>query len=1002
MLRTSFTLLAITISLLVAVLVVASADSFAVADAKLDESSQTSQSAESAADVAANVANQQSVSAAVLLDPSDQKPLSSNSDKPSSVSSHSIEHAAAAEASATSSNGATKDPASASGDGDADASPREADEPSSSDSLPASLSSSSSRASATPSSSLQFTTNYASAFLGARVVQAHAGAIGAHNILNDDSRKYLLTPCSLPRKFFTVQLAREVQVTMVMLQSKEYFCAFLRDFVLLGSTSFPCQGDGCSWRHLGRFTANFSREKQYFYLDPGAPPVRFIRLLWLTHHGDERSCTLSHFHAFGFDVLESFVQASSAATAEQQQQQQENEEKQQQQIDDEEEEQQQKQKQRQQQDQQRVDDQEQKQNEDALLSSSVPLEESILTDALFSDLHKKLSSSSSSSASSVSTNNTLAPHEAVVVSTTQESLQATASTPSNASSVANPSISMQGISSNNISSANGLHNATATAFVPTVRMYRLQRPPTTSCGAIYSMNQTNHYNNNILPQPPTPSVTNNESDAAAPAHATVSQHSNEPGMSPLPPAAPTLRIILDCCECVSSDSKKKLPSRWWGNASVDCDKNKLNRKVKKEMTMPTAVTSYLCPLDDDEKKKKTAAPVVEFRCDWICVPPVLTSLTRAPKKQQQQNTSSSSNSNNNATAAKQQKSASSKPPHHKAHGDRTATSSSAMSEQHHHQDLALRYAKIAAAGNQLIAQRYQKSVDDLRKSLGGLKKELQLARTERNAVMLEQQQRMDRLERRLQALGVEFEDTKSQLEASKANAKLVLGILCFFVGSIFVYAIFSAAIASSSTARQSLAKLSSRLTGSYNPQHPSEDRTSLSASSSLSLFDKQPENASPGRKGSIRFQLLPDSTDTTPPEHSLNSSRNGHGATTTAAASLSLNSNNGTGVFSSPMFVSPLFVAGNNHSSSCDELFVAGVSPPSGQDQAMFFDPQQQQHDGNGTIAGAAAEKSGPLEPSNSDNRSHSIEDAANNRGRHRSGSIDSQCGPDADAGDLM
>ena len=169
------------------------------------------------------------------------------------------------------------------------------------------------------------TTNYASVFLGARVVEHPASAEGSHAILNDDLEKYMIVPCSEEKKKITIQLSREIIPRVLVLQNAEYSSSMVKEFVVLGSKRLPCQPPACMWNVLGRFEANFSRLPQTFSLNsssrhhigsqdsgsdeattlPDAVIVaRFLRILWVSHHGTERLCTLTGLQVYGLDAQE--------------------------------------------------------------------------------------------------------------------------------------------------------------------------------------------------------------------------------------------------------------------------------------------------------------------------------------------------------------------------------------------------------------------------------------------------------------------------------------------------------------------------------------------------------------------------------------------------------------------------------------------------------------------------------------------------------------------------
>lgn len=156
------------------------------------------------------------------------------------------------------------------------------------------------------SNSVATRTNYASAFLGAQIVEHHDEAKGCNNLLNDDQEKYLIMPCKAERKLFTIQLSRDIEVGSVVLSNKEFFSSGVKNFTLLGSKTFPCVPPSCLWRVLGSFQANFSRDAQMFHIQR-QPAVRFVRFLWVSTHGSQRSCTMTSFRVFGSDVLDTLA-----------------------------------------------------------------------------------------------------------------------------------------------------------------------------------------------------------------------------------------------------------------------------------------------------------------------------------------------------------------------------------------------------------------------------------------------------------------------------------------------------------------------------------------------------------------------------------------------------------------------------------------------------------------------------------------------------------------------
>ena len=148
--------------------------------------------------------------------------------------------------------------------------------------------------------------NYASAYLGAKVVDHHNDAKGAHHLLVEGSEKYMTIPCQSERKRFTIQLAREIEISMIQLSNEEYFSSSIKNFTLIGSRQYPCRPPECMWRVLGSLQAAHTREAQLFTIAKH-PPVRYVRLLWVSQWGREKTCSMSTFQVYGVDVLDNLA-----------------------------------------------------------------------------------------------------------------------------------------------------------------------------------------------------------------------------------------------------------------------------------------------------------------------------------------------------------------------------------------------------------------------------------------------------------------------------------------------------------------------------------------------------------------------------------------------------------------------------------------------------------------------------------------------------------------------
>nr|CCC90900.1 conserved hypothetical protein [Trypanosoma congolense IL3000] len=166
-----------------------------------------------------------------------------------------------------------------------------------------------------PDRNTGFTTNYASAYLGATLTDFSPTCHDASSVLNEDDEKYMLCPCSTRRKFFTVQLIRGIEVRILTLVNHEHFSSNVKNFTVLGSSKYPTN----EWRVLGHFSADPRRGTQHFDVGP-QQPVRFLRFLWATSHGEHSWCTLTTFKAFGVDVLETLTEDFTVSVEEEEQQ----------------------------------------------------------------------------------------------------------------------------------------------------------------------------------------------------------------------------------------------------------------------------------------------------------------------------------------------------------------------------------------------------------------------------------------------------------------------------------------------------------------------------------------------------------------------------------------------------------------------------------------------------------------------------------------------------------
>jgi hypothetical protein len=144
--------------------------------------------------------------------------------------------------------------------------------------------------------------NYLSGNVGAKLLAASEGMKGAHNVLYEDKDSYAITESGQKKKWLTLALTQEVHLDTLLLANFELYSSTVRRFQLLGSQIYPCQ----QWALLGEFEANDTRTEQPFHL-PQPMYVRFIKLRFLSHHGQEHYWSLSLVRAYGLTDVDKFL-----------------------------------------------------------------------------------------------------------------------------------------------------------------------------------------------------------------------------------------------------------------------------------------------------------------------------------------------------------------------------------------------------------------------------------------------------------------------------------------------------------------------------------------------------------------------------------------------------------------------------------------------------------------------------------------------------------------------
>lgn len=130
--------------------------------------------------------------------------------------------------------------------------------------------------------------NYASLDAGATILDVARDTKSATNLLVPDKDRYMLMPCQNPSKWVVVSLSEDVHADAIALANYEKFSSPVKGFLVLGSVTYPTD----TWYVLGNFTAAHSNGEQLFPLD-SQHHVRYVKLRFFSHYGDEYYCTLS-------------------------------------------------------------------------------------------------------------------------------------------------------------------------------------------------------------------------------------------------------------------------------------------------------------------------------------------------------------------------------------------------------------------------------------------------------------------------------------------------------------------------------------------------------------------------------------------------------------------------------------------------------------------------------------------------------------------------------------
>ncbi|KAL7720342.1 SUN domain-containing protein [Entamoeba marina] len=142
-------------------------------------------------------------------------------------------------------------------------------------------------------------TNTASSKCGAKIISVSSGITGASHILNDDSDRYLLSPCSNPISF-VVELCEPTQVVQFWIGTTEMFSNPIRNFTV------KCSINGIAYETILNTTATNAHSIQKFDVNPTW--CKFLEVNVINHYGHHANCPISEIRVFGSSSIDELVE----------------------------------------------------------------------------------------------------------------------------------------------------------------------------------------------------------------------------------------------------------------------------------------------------------------------------------------------------------------------------------------------------------------------------------------------------------------------------------------------------------------------------------------------------------------------------------------------------------------------------------------------------------------------------------------------------------------------
>jgi Sad1 / UNC-like C-terminal len=146
--------------------------------------------------------------------------------------------------------------------------------------------------------------DYASKSAGAMILDSSANFKGSSNLLNTDRDMYAIVPCAESTKYVVIGLSEDILVKQIVIANYERYSSHMKDIRILSSATAAVGSN--DWIDLGTYTTTIGgAQAQTFDL---IKPMwaRYLKVEFLSHHGNEFYCTVSQISVFGSTVLQGF------------------------------------------------------------------------------------------------------------------------------------------------------------------------------------------------------------------------------------------------------------------------------------------------------------------------------------------------------------------------------------------------------------------------------------------------------------------------------------------------------------------------------------------------------------------------------------------------------------------------------------------------------------------------------------------------------------------------